>query len=259
MSLEKLDTIGGGHLGRDYTGQILFDGNKIDGMELAFACNNVQGSPKHLILGLLPMELLADGDTFECERFCMCPIFAHLLNLHTIGTVVHDILHTVFADIMHRMDTFVSRKTDFLAFHDTDMQHGFQLVALVHHVAKDFGSEFVEILFSTERNQSAELQASRTVDHLVRIVIGKKILRWTMRLAIDYQPIGYAAFGPCHDILVIRILDMRNMLGNAQLRSYILAPFNQRHTAFWHCLEMQMVGSTCTGTCAIEKDEIVGE
>ena len=214
MSLEKFKAICGSHLGGNHASEVLLNGDKINGMKLPFACNDMQRTSKHLIFALLPMELFADSDAFEGKGLVMRPILLHFLYLCPIGTIVEYILHTILSDVMHCMDTFVSRESNFLTFHYTYMKHRFQLVALVHHITKNLRSKFSEILFSAKRNQSTEFQASRTIDHFVRIVIGKEILSWTMGFTINHQPIGYITLGPCHDILVIRIFNVRDVLSD---------------------------------------------
>ena len=259
MGLEELQTVGGSHLGRNYAGQILFDRNDIDGMELSFACDDVQGATEHLVLALLPMELLADGNTFEGEWFSVGPIFIHLLHLGTIGTIVHHVLHTIFAHVMHGMNTFVGRETQLLAFGHTHVEHRFDLVALVQHVAQDFGRKLDKILFTTKRYQSTILQACRTANNLIGVGVGQEILGGAMRLAVDDQPVGYTTFGPCNDVLVVGFIDMRHVLSNAQLGTNVLAPVDQRHATFGHRLEMHVVGRTGSRACTIEEDEIIGE
>ena len=191
-------------------------------MESTLTGNDMKRAIEDLSLALLPMEVLAYGDAFDGERLCMSPVFAYLAFLRTVGAVVHHIEDAVFIDIGHRMDTFFSREEDLLSIHYPNLDEWLAQLTLTKDVAKESSIHLVEILLAHQRHNAAELERSRTDEATVGTF--GTVLPRTVLTAVDDEPIGMVTFGPCDDVLIVRIVDIWHFLGHTCLQLRFLAP-----------------------------------
>ena len=67
MGLEQLYGRGAAHLGGDNAGEVILDGDAVDGMQFAFDNAQYERTLEGLCLLLLPVKLLADGDAMQTE------------------------------------------------------------------------------------------------------------------------------------------------------------------------------------------------